>query len=281
MQDLTKFLPDISLPEWWPVVIVVIAVAAIAGKKKSKKKSKPKSRLWMYIDDVVTEGNGPQDLMCVLGLSRLYGHPILIGATNSKHGTGVGFTRQVSRLENGPLVFEGARRYGSNQGHSPLSKEIVKYAQKGSLTVCVGGKWTDVAIALRRSPEIAGNLNVVAIGGSNKKNDPDATNAVVKSGCRLTVLERGDYSKLITAKSADDGAAWLRTHIGRKKAGSKVLTDTWWKENIRNNAGQFGNPTPLRMADCLSVLVAFEGWDILKNPNKCFSLIEKGLSKLP
>lgn len=276
-----------NLPDWiYGVVALVVVAGVVAGKKQSKKnKNAPPAKgrqAWMYIDDVVTEGNGPMDLLAVLGLATVYGPPILIGATQSKHGTGLTFTRNVSKKENGPIVFEGARRYGSNQGHSPLSSEIVKWAkQSGNLTVCVGGKWTDVAIALRKNPEIKDKLRVVAIGGSNKTNDQDAANFVKKSGCRLVVLERRDYGKLITGKKPAEANAWLNRHMRPKRAGADVLKDSWLRENIRNNAGQFGNATPIRMADCLSVLVAFEGWGILKDPARMYAIIEKGLAKLP
>lgn len=270
--------------QYAPFILALLAVGFIKFGKKSKRSGVDPTDNELYhihMDDMKTEANGPQDWAASHGLATVYNQPILWGATLGRGGTSLSFARDLSKKLGGKrLVFEGARKRGYNQGLSPLASEIVKWAEaKPKLTLTIGGKWTDLAIALKHKPSIASKLRVIGVGGSNVT-DPEGVRelAFIKSKVRnITVLGRNEYGVLIKRMRGNE---WLKKHIGQLAASDMILKPTWLAEARKNNIGQFGADTSFRIADSIPIMMAFEGAGMLKDTSKMLNRLEKGLGNL-
>jgi inosine-uridine nucleoside N-ribohydrolase len=95
--------------------------------------------------------------------------------------------------------------YSDDGGHSPPDNAAVAFiaaaARSAPLTILALGPLTNIALALRASPDIFTNLHIVWFGGSYHANgtrspaaetnalaDPEAADAVFASGCDVTAV---------------------------------------------------------------------------------------------
>ena len=109
-------------------------------------------------------------------------------------------------------VYAGARDPLSESGplpDSPGADFIVREALKkeqGRLYVCFLGGITDMAVALRKCPEIAGNVTAIWIGGGaypqggeefNLMQDVRAANEVFRSGAEVWQIPKDAYTRVV------------------------------------------------------------------------------------
>lgn len=96
-----------------------------------------------------------------------------------------------------------------NEGVDFIIREARK-TEEGKLYICVQGALSDVAAALRKEPEIAGNIVIIWIGGGrypdggeefNLMQDVEAANTVFHSEAEVWQIPKNAYTKVVVSFS--------------------------------------------------------------------------------
>jgi len=296
------------MPMWgWGVAVVVLAAVIYAVKRKRNHHGSQPSPTptptpktpWIYMDDTGDryrgDGNGPQDVVCALALSEIYGEPLLLGATyylNSR-GTDPRLMKDICKaVRKGHLqVAQGAPRYGMRQGSSQLSREIVEHAlQHDKLIIAVGGPVTDIALAIKQKPEIAKRLRLSVLAGWNWDQDPESAAYVNKHVRGINRIDHDEWKIVMKKVFADRsfgnsakerGDNFAAHYFGFNSALRKhVMNNHWTGINRMLNGGQIGVATALRIADLLAIFMAFEGKNKGLDGNHIYPILKTALNKL-
>jgi hypothetical protein len=287
-------------------IIALIAVVGILIAKKGKKKKKSSgggggnnvnTRPWIYIDDITTESNGVQDFLAMMALAKYHTLPEFAGSTythksGDRVGDGVILAQKMRDAVGMDFpIFAGARAYGLSQGPSQLSKRIVETAHKyGSLDICVGGKFTDVALALKQDPTIKAKIRVYGIGTGNISKDQEAYNYIRSHGVWEMIYHNKEYLSLIWVDSTSPTnmntvakrERWMREHFLSTKAGQIGTNHPLGSldEARMLNLGQVRAGSPIRIADILGILGKFYGYKRGKNQKEMWPIITEAFKTL-
>jgi hypothetical protein len=296
-----EFLSNLGGIDWQTVGFILaglIGVALIVNKKKKGKGSASgggitDGRDWCYMDDVTTEPNGPQDWACVLGLMTTHKKPIFMGATLHQDDGKVDmpFAKKINDASGmGIPLRAGANRKGINQGASPLAKEIAKWAHKApnGLNVCMGGLFTDAALAVKLDPSIAKKITVFNFYAHNAEKDMESYNYLRNMGVDMRIFGGKDYLLLSYVNRTPENLntiakrrAWLQNVMGRSRSGKIAIERFPLEKAALINLGQTGNASPLRLGDSMMVIAAFYGMEKAKDQNFAYAKYEEGLKNLP
>lgn len=115
-------------------------------------------------------------------------------------------------VKNRELVYKGSEGFVSNlyYNSSPAVEKIIEEAKKGSLKIACLAALTNVAIAIKKAPEIIKNLEIVWLGtkhvfmeefnDTNYVTDKKAFEEVIRSGVLLTIIPSYVGKFIVTSK---------------------------------------------------------------------------------
>ncbi len=127
----------------------------------------------------------------------------------------------------------------------------------GSVTLCALGPLTNIALALRKAPDIAGRVQeIVLMGGAyfevgnitpaaefNIYVDPEAADIVFKSGIPLTVMPLDLTHKALVTAPIVDGFEALGNHAGRVVASWTHFFERFDKAKYGSEGAPLHDPT--------------------------------------
>ena len=134
--------------------------------------------------------------------------------------------------------------------------DTIMAAPPGSITLVCLGPLTNAALALRRAPEIASRLEaIVLMGGGyweggnitpmaefNIYVDPEAADAVLRSGARLVIAPLDVTHKALMPRSFVDGLLALDTPVGRAAGGMLGFFERFDKQKYGSTGGPLHDP---------------------------------------
>ena len=126
----------------------------------------------------------------------------------------------------------------------------------GTVTLCPLGPLTNIATAFQRAPDIVGRVQeIVLMGGAyfevgnitpaaefNIYVDPEAADAVFRSGVRIVVLPLDVTHKVLTTKKRVDAFRGLGTEVGRMVAAWTDFFERFDKEKYGSQGAPLHDP---------------------------------------
>lgn len=266
------------------VIIISLMLTTACGSGSSSSAGR-KGGVFAYMDDVGTEGNGPMDMLAVIGVSNVCGPISFIGVTHEHNKGRTPNVRLAMALAagSGIPVLRGASGIGYKQGMNAVSQRIADIAKTQHLTLMLGGSYTDPAIAVFHHPDIAKNITIIGIESSNALEDSASFGFLASSEVKMDIFIGKSYLDLIKSPRVFEGGTirngtkWLNTHMRPVRNSRYALASHWLEDNKRNNGGQAGTATPVRIADVRTVLKGRCG---IVGVEKSYDKIEAGLKTL-
>jgi purine nucleosidase len=134
--------------------------------------------------------------------------------------------------------------------------ETLRREPPGAVTLCPLGPLTNIALALRAAPDIAGRIaEIVLMGGAyfevgnitpaaefNIYVDPEAARDVFASGVRLTVMPLDVTHKALTSRARIDAFRALGTPVGDAVVGWTDFYERFDKEKYGSQGGPLHDP---------------------------------------
>ncbi|PZX17695.1 purine nucleosidase [Palleronia aestuarii] len=134
--------------------------------------------------------------------------------------------------------------------------ETLRREPPGSVTLCALGPLTNLAMALRRAPDIAERIaRIVLMGGAyfevgnitpaaefNIYVDPDAADIVFRAGVPLTVLPLDVTHKALVTSARNDAFRALGTPVGRAVAEMTDFFERFDKEKYGSDGAPLHDP---------------------------------------
>jgi purine nucleosidase len=134
---------------------------------------------------------------------------------------------------------------------------MVEAAPEGAITLCALGPLTNIALALRKAPAIAGKIKeIVMMGGGffeggnitpaaefNIFVDPEAADIVFRSGIPIVMMPLDVTHKVLTTRARTEAIAALPSRAARALAEMLMFFERFDEEKYGTDGGPLHDPT--------------------------------------